>query len=221
VGDAARSAPRYLRVPDGVCSVRLLGAVNSPSPAVPAAGQVVHHALVPGAHGDPPPGRPADRRERVRRSGSEVAQREAVDPADHDVGGGVGGDQHPHVAGHRRPGRPRVVEVDDLPIAQSRLGRTLRAVLRHAVPVAEPVSMQDHRPVGGDPVGLVGRNRTGRRGRQPGQRDQARADDREQTCRHRGTPGSSGVNGAICHTSDSTLGRFRSPSGANERTTVL
>ena len=71
-----------------------------------------------------------------------------------DVVSRVRTDQDPDVARDAVKRRARVVEIQDLAIGQTRSGRTLGAVLTHAVTVAKSVADHGEVAVCGDLVGL-------------------------------------------------------------------
>ena len=83
-----------------------------------------------------------------------LADLEAALGRDLHVAPGVGGDEHAELAADRSPGGAGVVELVDLLPGQALLGRAQRAVLRHAVAVAEAVAGDGDRAAAGDGPGL-------------------------------------------------------------------
>ena len=132
--------------------------------AVPLPVEVAEHGLA-AVDVHPPAGRARDRRQRVPGVRAHVSHGQTPRRADDQVGGGVGGDQHAHPASHLRERRAGVVEPEDLPVGPALPSGAVRAVLRHAVAVAEAVAADREGAALGHPVGLVDADRCGRRRR--------------------------------------------------------
>ena len=154
LGAAARSRPRYAAVPAGVTSVTGPWAENSPSPPSRAgrpraAGPRLEAGHAPRARDQPQPARTLGEQRLL--PAAQVPQRQATSGEHLEVVGGVGADQHRHLAAGRARRRCRVVEVDDLARRQPLPGGPLGAVLRHAVAVAVAVPGERDRRRTGTP----------------------------------------------------------------------
>ncbi len=116
-------------------------------PAAPLVRPVGHHGGGPRARLESPRGRAVRGQPRLL-AGDDVLDLEPAARAHHHVVGGVGGDEHLHLAPDAPPAGAGVVELRDLVVGQPLARGPLGAVLRQpvAVPVAVPLDHHGRRP---------------------------------------------------------------------------